>query len=86
MNGYKSHKTSTSNFCLAATLPTIRCQLIKTDDSNTRRIVFIFATKEKFSSLSDKYWSNQIKATLQKFYSSQRQLTTIMYQKNDHVN
>ena len=81
MNKNKTSTFPTDNFQLASYLLSESCRLISTDKTNPKRAVFIFEDTNQRRFLTDRFLSYEAKVEPHKFFSAQKDLKQLIYQK-----
>ena len=74
---------STDNFQLASYLMAESTKLISLDKSNSKRVIFIFEESEQRQKLTQQFLSYQAKVEPHKFFSAQKDLKQMIYQKHE---
>jgi hypothetical protein len=81
MEKQKSSTFSTDNFQLAAYLLAESCSLIMADKTNPKRVLFVFEESDKRKELTQKFISYQALVEPHRYFSAQKDLKQMIYQK-----
>ncbi len=84
MNQQVSNTFSTDNFQLAIYLLSESCDLISIDKTNPKRVIFIFEDTERRKLLMKIFLSYQAQVEPHKFFSAQKDLKQMIYQKEQN--
>lgn len=80
MNKYNLSAFPTDHFNLSAYLISKECNLIDTDRTNPKRVIFIFEYSEKLKMLKEKFLSYKAQVEPNRFCSAQKNLKQLIYQ------
>lgn len=70
---------TTDSFLLASFLLSQSCELISTDKTNLRRVVFVFKETKERKQLTEDFLSHKSKVEPHRFYGAQKDLKQIIY-------
>ena len=81
MNKNKDLTFYTDNFQLASYLLSESCRLSSIDKNNPKRAVFVFEDSDKRNLLTNRFLSYEAKVEPHRFFSAQKDLKQLIYQK-----
>ncbi len=74
---------STDNFQLSAYLLVESCMLLKVNNLNPRRVIFIFEESQQRKEFTQQFISYQALVEPHRYFSAQKDLKQLIYQNND---
>lgn len=72
---------STDSFQLASYLLCESCRLISVDKTNPKRVIFVFEVSKNLDELQQKFLSHKALVEPHRFFSAQKDLKQLIYQK-----